>query len=487
MGAIPRTREDLTCERFFNECHSTTKYLFNLSQSLNEMSSFKVVLEELLCQCERLTSVFQAKPAVKKILLGNIGFQKLWLVIWFLIGSASSTVKGCIAYDIFEKFFRSPRLLLQFTLLEDKIRIYCSNIQTLLNKIINFKQLQHNELYTEYVSSTLFPSIFKVTYLISDSIGRQWWVENIGDTKFAVSWTEFYRQLSSHSDSHIRRIASENTVLEKLKSILVHGTKGRAVTALCFSNFLYMYGPGPRNAIIQVASLCCTPSWFVGEMSYAEAECVLAPALLGTFLIRFNESKPCSWAVAYKGPQTVEHSLITAVAPNPSSGEGSSYFVCSNRQYPSLVDFVQQQSKKLTTPFRSEYYCPASYFRGYVNRNDAEIMLEGQDVGTFLIRFSESRHGCLVVAYVDPVDACIKQSLIYCQDDTFELGGVRYNRISDILKFNDEKLKHPLMVEGISMIQLDSGEGVYGSINIVAEETGYGGIPLDDPYGSLPP
>ncbi len=295
--------------------------------------------------------------------------------------------------------------------------------------------------------------------VIEDAEGLAWWSSAFGAGSYAIRWEQVVAALSKDADDVVRGVAAQPdfTALLQQGCGTLGGARRPAVTALEWGSFLFSHGPGVRVALLQLRAAAQSVPWFAGALSYDEARHLLTPHRAGTFLVRFSESASCTWAVSYCNGTTglVNHALVRAHSQKPPAGAGagasagaSDFFSSGASRYESLEDLVAQNPTKLRFPCPGvKSLGPARFFREFLTYEEAEQMLRGRPVGTFLLRFSAKSQGCLVVAWVSSKDANVLQSRIHCDPSRgFELGGQYYARIPDLVKANKETLRHPLEV-----------------------------------------
>lgn len=136
--------------------------------------------------------------------------------------------------------------------------------------------------------------------------------------------------------------------------------------------------------------------WFQGYLTNRESELLLRNEEEGSFLIRFSKSKPGSFALAFRGPSSVNHILIHSNQPkNFQIFEAESSIV---REFPTVQDIIAHYGYVLRKPFSSSLP-KERWFQGDLSGEEAVEMLAGQPEGTFMVRFSSL--GDLAASFVD--------------------------------------------------------------------------------------
>ncbi|GBG29275.1 Pepsin A-1 [Hondaea fermentalgiana] len=428
----------------------------------DEVAGLRVALT--LCSSV-LAQIFN--PQLLNTFLHDFGFQSWCLILFELLTALRDKINHCNLHGKLSLTLTGPRLRLFFTRIEKKLIAHVDIVQPYLHPAMNASPRGEETLAkaaTEQETAGSPPSvsrdrnadlaarlraeggILSIQHLIEDEEGCKWWVETFGKSKYAVAWQQFFTALDNHADPKVARLVAHEDVRVELRNALSSNSRP-AVTVYQLGDFLFRYGPGLRVALIQLKASLTSPPWFAGALSFDEARCVLTPHPPGTFLIRFSESSVCTWAVSYANALTgvVNHALFRAYVPNEDE---KSVFVSGNHSYNSFAELVAAYSAQLQQPAPDvKNIGPARLFRGFLSFDDAEDMLEGHPVGTFLIRFSQSQDGCLVVAYVTPSEG-VRQSKIFTDANRgFILGGEVYKRIAALVLENSDKLRIPLAVE----------------------------------------
>jgi len=272
------------------------------------------------------------------------------------------------------------------------------------------------------------------------------WNHLFGEQTFVVSWEEFTNALRSEIEFNERE---ENLLI----SILDNSFTG-SVTRTKFSEFIKSFGP-LSECMSNVIKIVSTP-WFQGYMTAEESQKYLETEEVGTFLVRFSNSKGGAFALDYVrlaemnqaqplyGPMlttNVRKSYEHAVESNSDYGSFFARKIVSSvliesvgigfklkenytdKLFKTLQEVLNHYKNVLVQPFVSNL-ANEPWFHGNINTDEAEELLRGQLPGTFLIRFS-SQIGCFATSFVD-YEGNVCKSLI-----KRVLGGFTFESSSD--------------------------------------------------------
>eukprot|EP01114_Cavostelium_apophysatum_P012809 TRINITY_DN2959_c1_g1_i1.p1 TRINITY_DN2959_c1_g1~~TRINITY_DN2959_c1_g1_i1.p1 ORF type:complete len:643 (+),score=138.10 TRINITY_DN2959_c1_g1_i1:122-2050(+) len=252
------------------------------------------------------------------------------------------------------------------------------------------------------------------------------WNHLFGEESFAVAWDDFVRAIREEG------VAFNQTEEQLLRSILDTSNTG-CVTRNKLCEFLKSFGP-LSDCVKNVAKITSC-AWFHGYMTAEESHHYLEPENVGTFLVRFSNSKPGAFALDYVhvkeiyeaqsqplyGPmqsQAAAASLTTTDHLNYGTFNGRtqqkvilSVLIESvgigfklrenarDRVFKSIHEVLNQYQHVLTKPFTASL-ANEPWFHGTMNSEEAEELLAGQPPGSFLVRFS-SKPGCFAASFVD--------------------------------------------------------------------------------------
>jgi hypothetical protein len=427
-------------------------------------------LGAVVCLCrDALQNALE--PALAAPLRASKGFQSWMLVTHEVLSLVQREVEQSARHGTLELLEQGPRLRVALGRLENQLSALVARVRPLLLELRalalgasscsgssgSTAALAGDAAEGQIARRLRSAVLVDARDVIEDAEGLSWWCSAVGAGTYAVKWEQMVAALCRDADDVVRGVASQpGFAALLLRGCSTAGAKPRqAVTALEWGSFLFSHGPGVRVALLQLRAAAQSAPWFAGALTYDEARHLLAPHRdrAGTFLVRFSESASCTWAVSYCNAATglVNHALVSAYSHKPPAGAGAGaadYFSSGASRYDSLEDLVAQNAGKLRFPCPGvKSLGPARFFRDFLTYDEAEEMLRGRPVGTFLLRFSARSQGCLVVAWVCSKDASVLQSRIYCDPSRgFELGDQCYARIPDLVRANKETLRYPLEV-----------------------------------------
>jgi len=224
-----------------------------------------------------------------------------------------------------------------------------------------------------------------------------------------------------------------------LRNILDHGDTNY-VSQYRFSEFLKGFGPF-ENCLVNVRNIL-KEVWFHGFLSSREAELLLKTSysIDGTFLVRFSKSKPGSFAMAFVKNQTIRHILIESDMPrglsvNEQDNSGNA------RLFKSLQEIIQHYDFVLKYPFMSAL--PQKiWFHGDLSAEESNDLLNGEPVGTFLVRFSSK--GTFAASFIDSKGSIRHVLITSNRKDCFEVNTgdadtVVFTSIKDLVIYYNQK------------------------------------------------
>jgi hypothetical protein len=218
------------------------------------------------------------------------------------------------------------------------------------------------------------------------------WDKRFGDV-YVKEWSEFIVGLK------IPISAEESS---QLRTIIDYSRTG-SVTRYKFIEFLKGFGPLER--CVENVKRVVASDWFHGFISANESKKFLEQQPVGTFLIRFSGSRPGAFVLDYV--REIGHVRSVRLKSHISGGFAAQGERPGAKEliFKSLEDLVDTYRKMgvLTLPFSSSL-TSKPWFYGDVTADEAELLLQGQPAGTFLIRFSGQR-GHLAASYVGPQTA----------------------------------------------------------------------------------
>jgi hypothetical protein len=249
-----------------------------------------------------------------------------------------------------------------------------------------------------------------------------------GEQTYAISWRDFTKALKT-------KIEFNNEEELLVKRIIDNSNTG-CVTRHKLSEFLKSFGP-LSDCIKNVVKIT-TSSWFYGYMSLEESQKYLETENMGTFLVRFSNSKAGAFALDYVrviaevdassqplyGPMetnpisylndqdddedmenevpVMNQRFIKTVSSVLIESVGVGFKLKENfgdKLFKSIHEVLYHYKNVLVRPLVSSL-TNENWFYGAISADEAEDILSGQAPGTFLIRFS-SQPGCFAASFVD--------------------------------------------------------------------------------------
>jgi len=218
---------------------------------------------------------------------------------------------------------------------------------------------------------------------------------------------KFQQQQAQQTDQFNRQLKKEREEEEQQLRTIIDYSKTGSVTRYKFQEFLK--GFGPLESCAANVKRVVAAEWFHGFISANESKKFLEHQGVGTFLIRFSGSRPGSFVLDYV--REVGHVRSVRLSGHLGGGfAAASEGGTTELVFKSLHDLVDTYTRMgvLTKPF-STALTHKSWFFGDVTSEEAETLLTGLPLGTFLIRFSGQKEA-LAASFVgkDPKDGVVK-------------------------------------------------------------------------------
>ena len=343
-----------------------------------------------------------------------------------------------------------------------------------------------------------------VDSIVSDEDGRQFWTKSFGATTYQVSWKDFIRHLHAWlsgttdvGNTTTKSMLLTEDTLHNLKLTLDSCESG-TTNIYRFSALLEGFGP-TLSISVQKMSSTLKESWFHGFISFDEAKEVLRGCQAGTFLVRFSESKRCCFSIACvvqssTGMKSLSSSSSFSSSSSSSAASSSpsspSFSSNNNTQVQQIIIeatknqgyrtsngsiFYSSMAKVVDAFDILKYPAPNTisrcrFFHGFLTYKEAKHLLKDKIVGTYLMRFSKSQPGSLVLAYTcekgsgnsnssrskqskrssrssktnSSSNIVVKQSLVYSSPQGYTIGGEKVWPTLDALIYdNRNRLKEP--------------------------------------------
>jgi hypothetical protein len=449
-----------------------------------------------------MASTRDAQPTVKSVLLAQVRVQTRDLLA--KLAAAPQVEEGAwTAKDAVEMvryavpcWLEHPHLAVPEEFVLDWLRVACQLLGVLQHALDAHPELdvffrdpakrEHAEFsaavaalvrHTRNVRSLADSPAMSSALWMDDEECRQFWAASFGCNVYVCDWAAFAAKLAERYAS-VRRDAA--VLLEHLALTMDPASSG-VVTCRAVAELVERFGPGLEEAVLRNHRDAWSKAWFAGHMTREEAECLLVSGKQGDFCVRFSVSRPCGFAVAVRGNArakvAVEHMLVLARAGSLCFAGGASAWQrtlqdCVSSQYPVLL----RASPRVLSLTR------APYFWGVLAKEDQARVLHDQPSGAFLVRFSTTDTGDVVIAYkAGGADTPNSRSQIKfgCKDDKFLVMDCLYSDIAAIVRTSPDKLQYGvdrrLHARARSPARIDV-RGNYGAI--AAWERRYDVMPL---------
>ena len=329
-----------------------------------------------------------------------------------------------------------------------------------------------------------------VDSIVSDEDGRQFWMKSFGTTTYQVAWEEFIRHLhvwlsgatdsvDDHHNSTTKSVLLTEDTLHNLKLTLDSCESGM-INIYRYSALLEGFGPTLLTSVQKMSSTL-KESWFHGFISFDETKEVLRGCQVGTFLVRFSESRPCCFSIAC----VVQSNSVSRYGMESSTSASSSTTNTTNTQVQQIIiEATKNQGyrtsngtfytsmAKVVHAYRDILKYPAPntisrcrFFHGFLTYKETVHLLKNKIVGTYLMRFSKSQPGSLVLAYTSlkssgsssrskqskqskrssrsSSNVVVKQSLVYSSPQGYTIGEKLWPTLDALIYDNRNRLVEP--------------------------------------------
>jgi len=286
-----------------------------------------------------------------------------------------------------------------------------------------------------------------------NSPGAHLWKIHFGDTNFQIERAEFMKALKTRFKLEV----TEHQ--EKLIAHIIDNSNTHMVTKHKFGEWLKGFGPVDK-AVENTSLLLCEP-WFHGFITHRETELFLEKEEVGTFLVRFSESRPGAFTLAFvhKHPEKGRQTLQIHIQNNPDDDEGDRFKVMQSgrgfKYFKSVTQVISSYSSFLKIPFSCSFLSQPWFF-GDLTREESEDLLKGSEkkqAGLFLVRFSQRT--AFASSYLD-VDGEVKHSSIVKSSAGYKTGtsSKLYPSLNELVADYSAVLKVPLENTRVVLYQL---------------------------------
>ena len=207
-------------------------------------------------------------------------------------------------------------------------------------------------------------------------------------------------------------------------------------------------------ALDSLLSVSNVNRWFQGYLTALEAENLLTQWKIGTFLLRFSNSRPGAFAIAFVDHrETVQHILIectdqfTFRIKERNIESGKEEF----KHFPSIHDLIKTYEEILVTPLVYSLMREPCFY-GDLTTKEAAEMLHGRPIGTYLLRFDEKLVGYIMVSFVTKSES-IDHQAIKCTDTGFRFSGNTFcaPTLESLFSVFDNQLICPLNLHSVQI------------------------------------
>jgi len=180
-----------------------------------------------------------------------------------------------------------------------------------------------------------------------------------------------------------------------------------------------------------------------------ETEVMLKGELAGTFLIRISGTQPGSFCLSFNSQNQDDivpvHILITCCGE-----EG--YMVVeqdsqTTRKFETLLELIDHYSLFLNYPLINPIPFEP-WFVGDCSGSEAQEALNGQPIGTFLVRFSSTQVGAFAISFVNNEEAISHSLIEHLTSGEYKITSegkpYLFPTINEVLDFHSDTLLYPI-------------------------------------------
>ena len=304
---------------------------------------------------------------------------------------------------------------------------------------------EEDELYASSYGNCFHDDVSHVDVtdkIITDPDGLKFWVSSFVRGTFQVPWDVFLSSIETYLKDNGNASRLRTDQKRNLKVALDNAESGW-VNMHSWAALLQGFGPGIARTIDQMDSSLRKP-WFHGFISGSETREALYGCRVGTFLVRFSQSKQCAFVIAYvDASNSVKQTIVEA-----TRNQGFCISGTRGKHFNSLADVITEYSHLLKFPAPNTL-SKCRWFHGFLTYTETVDILSDEAVGTYLMRFSKSQPGSMVLAFrvagLKNNKGKVQQSLIYSSPETggYRVGSKLYPDLESIIKDNSDRLKLP--------------------------------------------
>lgn len=290
--------------------------------------------------------------------------------------------------------------------------------------------------------SSMRSSRDRTDQIITDPDGLRFWVSAFGHGTFQVPWDVFVAQVETYL-SHGTRAVRLRTDQKSNLQIAVDNARSGWVNMHSWAALLQGFGPGVSRSIEQMDS-SLRQSWFHGFISGAESMEALQGCRPGTFLVRFSQSKQCAFVIAYVSSANAVKQTIVQATRNQGFQMGG----VRGKHFGTLAEVIAEYGHILKFPAPNTL-SRCRWFHGFLTYSETVDLLSDKPTGTYLMRFSKSQPGSMVLAFrvngMKDLRGKVQQSLIFSSPETggYRIGEKHYATLEAVVQDNSERLLYP--------------------------------------------
>ncbi|PRP80490.1 hypothetical protein PROFUN_11712 [Planoprotostelium fungivorum] len=221
---------------------------------------------------------------------------------------------------------------------------------------------------------------------LSSEIPNRFWNREFGENPM-VKWDLFLERFNQVLPQALQ------TNEERVIRHILDNSESGFVSARQFEYF--MKGFGPIEQCYDNLRTVMGKQWFQGFLSSREAHLLLFCEDPGTFLVRFSNSRPGSFAIAFRTASTVHHILVHSIQPMGCTVYEEIGGI--QRMFKNVNEIVEYYKSYLKKAYSSGL-AKERWFQGDLTSREAEELLQNSEIGSFLVRFSKT--GDLAASYV---------------------------------------------------------------------------------------
>ena len=164
----------------------------------------------------------------------------------------------------------------------------------------------------------------------------------------------------------------------------------------------------------------------------------------GTFLVRFSQSTKCAFSIAAvvsSKKNTNDNNNNTSVQQILIESSHKGYQTPDGSYHATLTNVIQSYSDILLYPAPNTL-SKCKFFHGFLTYKETVSLLKSQQKGTYLMRFSKSQPGSLVIAYTSNGNS-VKQTIVNSSTLGYTINDRSWNTLDMLIYDNRNRLITP--------------------------------------------